>query len=74
MGSMVEGTGWSMEEHGASSDAECVWLYALGPRAVRIALTYDGRSVLRAVPCEVLAHVLRVQGYDVVERAAEAAE
>jgi hypothetical protein len=65
--------GWELLDCGAGCEADGVWMYRLGGRAVRIALEHEGRGVMRVVPCEVLAHVLRVQGY-AVQREAEAAE
>lgn len=65
--------GWSLQEVGAENVTERVWLSTARPDAVTIAMERDGRGVMCAVPCAVLVHVLRVQGYEVAMRA-EAAE
>lgn len=65
--------GWSLQEVGAENVTERVWLCTARPDAVTIAMEHEGGHAMRVVPCAVLAHVLRVHGYEVAVRA-EAAE
>lgn len=65
--------GWELLDCGAGCETDGVWMYPSEPGTVKITIGHEGRHVMRVVPNEVLAHVLRVQGY-AVEREAEAAE
>ena len=61
--------GWEFESTGAGNVGECAWLLASGPGEVMIVFEdVFGRTCIKRVPCAVVAHVLRVQGYAVEER------
>ena len=60
--------GWEVEPFGAGNDGDRAWVYVYDDASVKVAwVDGDGRSRMCVVPNEVLAHVLRAQGYEVDE-------